>query len=54
MKEYMNGSGASDSVETLYESALQINGFLKVVQFFGKGAEALDVHTSSSSSTIFI
>jgi len=36
MKEYMSGSGASDSVETLYESALQIDGLLEVVQFFGK------------------
>jgi hypothetical protein len=40
MKEYMSSSGTSDRVEKLYESALQIDGLLEVVQFFGKVQKA--------------
>jgi hypothetical protein len=40
MQEYMSNSGSSDRVEKLYESALQIDGLLEVVQFFGKVQKA--------------
>ncbi|MHA2065920.1 MAG: hypothetical protein ACXABY_16235 [Candidatus Thorarchaeota archaeon] len=36
MKEYMSSSGKSEQVERLYECALELDGLLEVVQFFGK------------------
>ncbi len=40
MHEYMNSSGTSDQLEKLYESVLQIDGLLEVVQFFRKVQKA--------------
>ena len=40
MKQYMTNSISSELVEKLYESVLQIDGLLEVVQFFGKVQKA--------------
>jgi hypothetical protein len=40
MKQYMASSISSEWVEKLYESVLQIDGLLEIVQFFGKVQKA--------------
>ncbi|MFW9802204.1 MAG: hypothetical protein ACFFFC_06105 [Candidatus Thorarchaeota archaeon] len=40
MKQYMTSSASSEWIEKLYESVLQIDGQLEVVQFFSKVQKA--------------
>jgi hypothetical protein len=40
MKQYLTSSISLEGIEKLYESVLQINGLLEMVQFFGKVQKA--------------